>query len=77
LPEQYIPEHFVGVPEHFFSIPEYFVGVPEYCDWLREPSAVNPFLEPYLPFYDSLRDKPEYIEMLIEIDPAEKSSKLY
>ena len=37
-------------------------------DGLLEPSVVIPFFEPYLPFYDSLRDKPEFIEMLADID---------
>jgi hypothetical protein len=36
-----------------------------------------PFLEPYLPFYDSLRDKPEFIEMLVEIDGDAEERKLY
>jgi TolB-like protein len=46
-------------------------------DGLREPSLILPFLEPYLPFYDSLRDKPEFIEMLVEIDGEPKTDKLY
>ncbi len=37
-------------------------------DGLIEPSHVTPFLEPYLPFYDSIRDQPEFREMLAEID---------
>jgi hypothetical protein len=37
-------------------------------DGLNEPSHVTPFLEPYLPFYDLIRDQPEFIEMLAEID---------
>jgi len=46
-------------------------------DGLEEPSAILPFLEPYLPFYDSLRDQPEFVEMLIEIDAdASKSQAL-
>ena len=35
---------------------------------LTEPSSVNPFIEPYLPFYDGIRDEPEFIELLAEID---------
>lgn len=37
-------------------------------DGLVQPSFMMPFLEPYLPFYDSIRDEPEFIEMLTEID---------
>lgn len=39
-------------------------------DGLNEPSHVTPFLEPYLPFYDSIREQPEFIDMLVEIDGA-------
>jgi tetratricopeptide (TPR) repeat protein len=35
---------------------------------LEDPSLVNPFLEPYLPFYDAVRKQPEFIQMLAEID---------
>jgi tetratricopeptide (TPR) repeat protein len=38
-------------------------------DGLTEPSGVVPFYEPYLPFYDRVRDSPEFIRMLAEIDP--------
>jgi hypothetical protein len=31
---------------------------------LAEPSYVMPFLEPLLPYYDSVRDSPEFIELL-------------
>lgn len=44
---------------------------------LEEPSHVTPFLEPYLPFYDSIRDQPEFIAMVAEIDVLGFSSKLY
>jgi hypothetical protein len=44
-------------------------------DGLKEPSHVHPFLEPYLPFYDSIRDQSEFIEMLADIDPVRPSSK--
>ncbi|MDX1406167.1 MAG: hypothetical protein R3192_16630 [Woeseiaceae bacterium] len=37
-------------------------------DGLAEPSTVMPFLEPYLPFYDALRNDQEFIDMLAEID---------
>lgn len=38
-------------------------------DGLEEASNIAPFLEPYLPVYDSLRDEPAFIEMIVEIDP--------
>ncbi len=38
-------------------------------DGLEEASYIAPFLETYLPFYDSLRDDPAVIEMIVEIDP--------
>jgi len=31
------------------------------------PSYASPFLEPYLPLYDSIRDEPEFIELMDEI----------
>ncbi|MGD8482364.1 MAG: hypothetical protein PVF61_05995 [Gammaproteobacteria bacterium] len=34
---------------------------------LAEPSSVMPFLEPFLPYYDSVRDSPEFIELLAEL----------
>ncbi len=37
-------------------------------DGLAEPSYVTPFLEPYLPFYDPVRNEPEFMEMLADID---------
>lgn len=37
-------------------------------DGLAEPSEVMPFLEPYLPFYASIRDEPAFVEMLEDID---------
>jgi len=37
---------------------------------LEQASLIMPFWEPYLPFYDSIRDELEFIEMLVEIDPA-------
>lgn len=38
---------------------------------LANPSHVTPFLEPYLPFYDPIRDQPEFISMLADIDPEQ------
>jgi len=37
---------------------------------LDEASLVFPFLEPHLPYYDSIRDEPKFIELLAEIDAA-------
>ena len=37
-------------------------------DGLEQASFMAPFLEPYLPFYDSIRNEPEFIELLTEID---------
>jgi len=37
---------------------------------LEEPSYVLPFFEPYLPFYDAVRNEPAFIEMLTDIDGA-------
>ncbi len=37
-------------------------------DGLAEASYVMPFWEPYLPFYDSLRNEPEFTDMLVDID---------
>lgn len=42
-----------------------------------EPSTVHPFLEPYLPFYDSIRDQPEFIEMVAEIDKSDPPVEFY
>ena len=43
-------------------------------DGLKEASLMMPFMEPYLPYYDSLRGKPEFIEMLVEIEQGEAGS---
>jgi tetratricopeptide (TPR) repeat protein len=40
---------------------------------LVEPSYVVPFIEPFLPYYDSMRDEPEFVELLAEIDSAANS----
>jgi hypothetical protein len=37
-------------------------------DGLEEPSYIAPFFEPYLPFYDSVRNEPVFVEMLEDID---------
>jgi TolB-like protein len=41
-------------------------------DCLREafskPSAAWPFMEPYLPYYDTIRDEPAFLELLAEIE---------
>ncbi|HMB60068.1 MAG TPA: hypothetical protein VKN35_09155, partial [Xanthomonadales bacterium] len=42
-------------------------------DGLEEPSYIDPLVEPYLPFYDSIREEPEFSEMLLDID-AEKGA---
>jgi hypothetical protein len=34
---------------------------------LVEPSLVMPFLEPFLPYYDSIRSEPEFVELLAQI----------
>jgi tetratricopeptide (TPR) repeat protein len=38
---------------------------------LAEPSQVMSFIEPFLPYYDSLRDDPEFVEFLAEIEGVE------
>ena len=41
-------------------------------DCLREafskPSAAYPFMEPFLPYYDSIRDEPAFVELLAEFE---------
>lgn len=44
-------------------------------DGLVRPSYMVPFLEPYLPFYDSIHDEPEFIEMVVDIDGNRPSTK--
>ena len=34
---------------------------------LAEPSRVTPFIEPFLPYYDSIRNDPRFVELLVEI----------
>jgi TolB-like protein len=48
---------------------------------LNEASLVFPFLEPFLPYYDSIRDEPAFIELLAEIEsgasnPLQSETKL-
>ena len=35
---------------------------------LAEPSLVMPFLEPFLPYYDSIRDDPGFVALLAELE---------
>jgi hypothetical protein len=35
---------------------------------LGEPSYVMPFLEPYLPYYDAIREDPAFVALLAELD---------
>ena len=42
---------------------------------IREPSFVVPFIEPYLPFYDQVRDTPEFAELLAEIEATAASGQ--
>jgi hypothetical protein len=35
---------------------------------LAEPSEVMPFMEPYLPYYDSIRDEPAFVDLIAEIN---------
>jgi TolB-like protein/Flp pilus assembly protein TadD len=40
---------------------------------LQEPSLVMPFMEPFLPYYDTIRQSPDFVELLAEhhsYDPA-------
>jgi TolB-like protein/tetratricopeptide (TPR) repeat protein len=39
-------------------------------DGLAQPSYVMPFVEPILPYYDSIRDEPAFVELLSELDEA-------
>lgn len=34
---------------------------------LAEPSYFMPFVEPFLPYYDAIRDEPGFVELLVEI----------
>jgi len=35
---------------------------------ITEPSPVMPFFEPYLPFYDPIRDVPLFVELLADLE---------
>jgi TolB-like protein len=37
---------------------------------LAEPSFVMPFLEPFLPYYDSMRDEPVFVDLLADLADA-------
>jgi len=37
---------------------------------LAQPSHVDPLVEPFLPYYDSMRDEPAFAELLAELDDA-------
>ena len=43
---------------------------------LVKPSFVMPFLEPALPYYDSIRNQPEFEEMMIQIRESENIQQL-
>jgi hypothetical protein len=34
---------------------------------LAEPSFVMPFVEPFLPYYDAIREQPAFVDLLVEI----------
>jgi len=40
---------------------------------LAEPSFVMPFLEPFLPYYDLMRDEPEFVDLLADLGDAAKN----
>ncbi len=64
--------YFISFKSHSCQILAVAGAVIEAVRCLREggtePSRLIPFVEPYLPFYDSIRDEPEFIELLAEID---------
>ena len=37
---------------------------------LTEPSEIQAFLEPHLPYYDPIREDPEFLELLAEFDQS-------
>jgi hypothetical protein len=39
---------------------------------LVEPSQVIPFIEPFLPYYDSLRNDPGFVEFVAEIQGEDR-----
>ncbi len=44
---------------------------------LRQPSFVLPFLEPHLPFYDSIREAPKFVDLLAEIKENQKAQSAH
>jgi len=36
----------------------------------EEPSYATPFIDPFYPYYDSIRDDPEFVELIAEIEEA-------
>jgi hypothetical protein len=40
---------------------------------LAEPSFVMPFMEPFLSYYDSMRDEPEFVDLLADLGDAAKN----
>ncbi len=39
-------------------------------DGLEEPSMLMPFIEPKLPFYDSIRDEPVFVELVNDLEKS-------
>jgi hypothetical protein len=37
-------------------------------DGLKEPSTILPFLQLHMPFYDTMRDEPAFLELQAEIE---------
>ena len=37
---------------------------------LEEPSRVIPFIEPFLPYYDSIREDPRFVEFVAKLNSA-------
>ncbi len=40
---------------------------------LAEPSLVMPFMEPFLPYYDSMREEAEFVDLLADLGDAANS----
>ena len=43
---------------------------------LIETSLAFPFLEPFLPYYDSIRGEPAFVELLREIEETTRSTAI-
>jgi hypothetical protein len=43
---------------------------------LVEPSLVMPFIEPFLPYYDLIREEPEFVSLLAEIQEKRAGTEL-